>query len=186
MVGLGALWLPILVSAVVVFIASSLVWMVLPHHDSDWAGLPEETSILEAIRKAGVKTGQYRFPYAEGRKAMQSEEMKKRLAEGPAGFVVLWEKWDVSMGKMMGGWFLYLIGVSVFVAYLTGHVLAPGAPYLAVFRVAGTAAILAYAGALIPNSIWWGRSWSMTFKEVVDGVVYGLLTAGVFGWLWPR
>jgi len=26
----------------------------------------------------------------------------------------------------------------------------------------------------------------MTIKEVVDGLIYGLLTAGTFGWLWPR
>jgi len=186
MVALGSLWVPILVSAAVVFVASSLVWMVLPHHKSDWKGLPGEAAILEALRKSGAKSGQYRFPYAEGREAMQSPEMKKKLEEGPAGLLVLWERWNVSMAKNMAGWFVYLLIVSIFVAYLTGHVLASGATYLAVFRVAGTAAVLAFAGALIPNSIWWGRSWSMTWKEVADGVVYGLLTAGVFGWLWPR
>lgn len=186
MVALGALWIPILVSAVFVLVASSLVWMVLPHHQSDWQGLPGEAAILEALRKSGAKRGQYRLPYAAGRKAMQSPEMKKKLEEGPAGLLVLWEKWDMSMGKMMAGWFLYLVVVAIFVAYLTGHVLGPGTPYLSVFRVAGTAAVLAFAGSLVPNSIWWGRSWAMTWKEVADGVLYGLLTAGVFGWLWPR
>lgn len=53
------------------------------------------------------------------------------------------------------------------------------------FRVTGTAALLAHCGALFPRSIWFGFSWRMTWMETVDGLVYALLTAGVFGWLWP-
>jgi len=185
MVTLGALWIPILVSAIVVFVASSLLWMVVKHHESDWNGLPGEEGILDAFRKAKVPSGQYRFPYAPG-KQMQSPEMKKKMAEGPAGVLVYWERYEGSMGKNLGQWLAYLVVVSTFVGYLTGHVLPSGTAYLAVFRVAGTAAVLAYAAAVVPRSIWWGQSWSVTWKEVFDGVVYGLLTAGVFGWLWPR
>jgi hypothetical protein len=185
MVPLGALWLPIFVSAVVVFIASSIFWMAVRHHDSDWKGLPGEDGILDAMRQARVPRGQYRFPYADAR-LMQSPEMKKKMADGPAGFIVFWERYEGSMGKQLGAWFLYLLGVSVFVAYLTGRVLPAGTSHLSVFRVAGTAAVLGYCAAHFPNSIWWGRSWSSTWKEVFDGVVYGLLTGGVFGWLWPR
>jgi hypothetical protein len=185
MVALGALWIPILVSAILVFVASSVFWMVVRHHDSDWKGLPGEDAILDAFRKARIPRGQYRFPYA-GAKEMQSPEMKKKMAEGPVGFMIFWDRYDTPMGRNLGLWFVYLLGVSFFVAYLAGHVLGPGTAYLPVFRVVGTAAILAYAAALIPKSIWWGQSWSMTWKEVFDGIVYGLLTAGVFGWLWPR
>ncbi|MGH9367321.1 MAG: hypothetical protein ACRD3M_06580 [Thermoanaerobaculia bacterium] len=182
MVLIGALWLPILVSAVLVFLASSLFWMVVKHHDSDWKGLPEEASILEAFRKARVPRGQYRFPWG----VAMSPELKKKMAEGPSGLLTYWDRAEFSMAKNLGLWFVYLLGVSVFVAYLTGRVLPAGTAYLPVFRVAGTAAILGYVGALFPNSIWWGRPWSTTAKDVFDGVVYGLLTAGVFGWLWPR
>ena len=38
----------------------------------------------------------------------------------------------------------------------------------------------------LPNSIWWGKPWRNTCLEALDGVLYGLLTAGSFGWLWPR
>jgi hypothetical protein len=185
MVALGALWIPILASAVIAFVVSSLFWMVLRHHDTDWTGLPGEDAILEAFRKAKVPRGQYRFPYADA-KQMQSPEMKKKMSEGPCGFLIFWDRRDTSMGKSLGLWFVYLLGVSIFVAYLAGRVLAPGTPYMQVFRVAGTVAVLAYAAAIVPKSIWWGQSWSMTWKEVFDGVVYGLLTAAVFGWLWPR
>jgi hypothetical protein len=185
MVAIGALWLPILVSAVLVYVASSLFWMVVRHHESDWNALPDETSLLEAFRKAKIPRGQYRFPYAKG-KEMQSPEMKKKMADGPVGTLVYWPSWDGSMGKQLGIWFLYLLAISIFVAYLTGRVLPAGVGARSVFRVAGTSAVLAYCGALLPNSIWWGYSWSMTWKQVFDGVVYGLITAAVFGWLWPR
>jgi hypothetical protein len=28
--------------------------------------------------------------------------------------------------------------------------------------------------------------WSIVLKESFDGLIYSLLTAGTFGWLWPR
>jgi hypothetical protein len=185
MVSIAALWIPILGSAVLVFVASSLFWMVVRHHESDWKGLPGEAAILEAFRKAKVPRGQYRFPYAPG-KEMQSPEMKKKMADGPAGMLIYFDRWEGSMGKNMIQWFVYLVVVSLFVAYLTGRLLPAGTAYLSVFRVAGTVAVLAYAAAIVPRSIWWGQAWSVTLKEVFDGVVYGLLTAGAFGWLWPR
>jgi hypothetical protein len=184
MVTLGSLWLPILVSSVVVFIASSLVWMVLPHHRSDWKALPGEDGVLETMRRAGVGRGQYRFPFCNPRD--KSPETQKKIADGPTGTMTVWPLGRVNMGKQLGVWFLYLIFVSASVAYLAGHVLPSGVPYRAVFRITGGIAILAYMSALIPNAIWWGRSWSTTLKEAADGIAYGLLTAAIFGWLWPR
>jgi hypothetical protein len=90
------------------------------------------------------------------------------------------------MPKFLGMWFGYCLIISFFVAYLTGHTVAPGTSYLTVFRVAGTAAFLAYGLGNLSNSIWKGQPWSVTFKEVFDGLIYGLLTAGTFGWLWHR
>jgi hypothetical protein len=83
-------------------------------------------------------------------------------------------------------WFGYCLVVAFFVAYLAWHTLAPGANYLAVFRVVGTAAFLAYGLGHLSDGIWKGQTWSATIKEVFDGVVFGLVTAGTFGWLWPR
>jgi hypothetical protein len=55
-----------------------------------------------------------------------------------------------------------------------------------VFRFAGTTAFIGYSVALWQMSIWYRRAWSTTIKATVDGLIYALLTAGVFGWLWPR
>lgn len=184
MVALGSLWLPILVSAVIVFFASSIVWMLLPHHKSDWAQLPGEAGLLDAMRRAGVGRGQYRFPFCDPRD--KSPETAKKMADGPMGIMTVGPPGKPNMGKQLGVWFVYLLFVSFCVACLSSRVLPVGAAYPIVFHTAGGIAILAYAAALVPNAIWWGRSWSTTLKDVADGVVYGLLTAGVFGWLWPR
>ncbi len=184
MVTLGSLWLPILVSAVLVYIASSIVWMFLPHHKKDWGELPGEAGVLEAMRRAGVGRGQYRFPFCDPRD--KSPETKKKMEEGPMGTMIVWPPGPIGMGKQLGIWFVYLLAVSTAVACVVGRVLPVGTSYRMVFHTAGGAAVLAYASAIVPGAIWWGRSWSSTLKEVVDGIVYGLLTAGVFGWLWPR
>jgi hypothetical protein len=184
MVTLDALWLPILVSTVLVFVASSLVWMVLPHHRSDVKGLPDEAPVMDAIAKQSLAPGLYRFPHVADQKAMAEPAFQEKLKKGPVGMLTVWPSGPFKMGKSMGQWITYVLVVSIIVAYVTGRTLGPGAHYLAVFRVAGTVAVLAYASAIVPNSIWWGKPWSVTWKEVIDGVAYGLLTAGAFGWLW--
>jgi len=186
MVTLDALWLPILVSTVLVFVASSLVWMVLPHHRSDVKGLADEAAVMEVLGKQSPAPGLYRFPTPPNPKAMGEPAFQEKLKKGPVGMITMWPSAPFNMGKSMGQWIAYVLVVSIIVAYMTGRTLGLDAHYLAVFRVAGTVAVLAYASAIVPNSIWWGKPWSVTWKEVIDGVAYGLLTAGAFGWLWPR
>ncbi len=186
MVTFGMLWMPIILAAILVFIASFVIWMVSPHHKSDWKGVPEEGSFLEALRSQKITPGQYMFPYASTMKESGTPEFAKKCEEGPVGFLTLKPSAKPAMGKPIVLSFIYYLGVSFLVAYVTGRTLAPSTHYLAVFRVAGAVAVIAYCGALFPSAIWFGRSWRMTWKEVVDGIAYGLLTAGAFGWLWPR
>jgi hypothetical protein len=185
MVSLASLWMPILVSTVLVFIASSLVWMVLPHHKGDVKGLPDEAATLEVLARQSLAPGLYTLPHAP-REKMSDPAFQEKLAKGPAGMLTIWRPGPINMGRSLGQWAAYVFVVSIFVAYVAGRTLGPGAHYLGVFRVAGTVAILAYSAAIVPSAIWWGRPWKVTWKEVADGVVYGLLTAGSFGWLWPR
>lgn len=185
MVGIGALWMPIVVSALLVFVASFVAWVVLPHHKSDWKKLPDEEAVRKALAR-DIPPGQYVVPYAADSKAMQSEDYRRKCEEGPAGILTMRRPGSPSLGKPLALSFLYYILVAVAVAYVTGRALPPGARYLEVFRIAGTTAMMAYAGALATDAIWFGRPWSATLKETADGIVYGLLTAGAFGWLWPR
>jgi hypothetical protein len=182
---LSALWLPIVLSAVFVFIASSIMHMVLPYHRSDYQTLPDEEKVLTAMRSAGLKRGLYVFPFTT-HKDMKSPAVIERYKQGPVGMMTIAPNGPPVMPKFLGQWFGYCLLVGFFVAYLTAHTVAQGAHYPVVFRVVGTAAFLAYGLGTISNSIWKGQTWSMTIKEAIDGLVYALLTAGTFGWLWPR
>jgi len=185
MVALSSLWIPILLSTVIVFIASSILHMVLPYHKSDYRKLSDEDKVMAALRAAGVTPGVYCFPFTT-QKEMKSPEIQEKFKQGPVGFVTVSPSGVVSMGKFLGLWFVYCLIIGFFTAYLTGHTVASGAHYPAVFRVAGTAAFMAYGLGCLSNGIWKGQPWSVVLKECFDGLIYGLLTAGTFGWLWPR
>jgi hypothetical protein len=186
MVPLGSLVLPILLSTILVFIASSLVWMVLKWHRSDWKHVEREDVIMNAIRSAGLTAGQYTFPRAASRQPNTwTEEEARKVREGPMGMLVVWPPGPPQMAKSLGLWFVLILVISYVVAYLASRTLAPGTEYLQVFRVTATASILAYGAALPLNSIFSGHSWNSTLRHIADAILYGLLTAGAFGWLWP-
>lgn len=185
MVPLTALWLPIVLSSIIVFVASSIMHMLLPYHQGDYRQLPEEDKLLAALRTVGLQRGLYVFPFCT-HKDMKSPAMIEKYKQGPVGMITVFPSGPPAMPKFLAQWFAYSLIISFFVAYLTGRTEAPGVHYLVVFRVAGTAAFLAYGLGNLSNGIWKGQPWGMTLKEVIDGLVYGLLTAGTFGWLWPR
>jgi len=185
-VSLMSLWQPILYSALLVFVASSIVWMLLPHHKKDWSPVPNEPEIMQTLRDAGIGPGQYTVPNCGGDMAsMKSPEFQAKLAEGPVAFLIVGPNGNPPMGALLGKWFVYLLVVGLFVAYLTSLSAPAGTDYRVVFRIASTTAFAAYSLALVPQSIWKSMSWSMTFKEMLDGLVYALLTGGVFGACWP-
>lgn len=185
MVSIPSLWLPILLSAVVVFVASSVMHMVLTYHRNDYGKLPNEDKLREAIRNENVAPGMYVIPCPTDPKEMGSPEMIEKYKEGPVGMMSVFPNGPPVMPKFLGAWFAYSLAVGIVLAYVAGRTLAPGADYLAVFRIVGTVGLVAYAGSEPVNSIWRGQSWSVTVKNIFDGLVYALLTAGMFGWLWP-
>ena len=185
MVSLTELWLPIVLSAVFVFIASSIIHMVLKLHKSDYRQLPGEDKIAGAMREAGVAPGYHTMPYFADMKDMGTPEGMKKLERGPVAFVTVVPNGPPAMGKFLGLWFVFSLAISVFAAYVAGRAVGPGAEYLSVFRFAAATAFLGYAAAEPISSIWKGQPWGMTIRHMVDGLVYALLTGGVFGWLWP-
>ena len=186
MVSLGSLWLPILLSAVLVFVVSSIIHMVLKYHNSDYKPLPNEDVVRAAIRSGNPEPRQYIIPYCQEMKEMNSPEMQKKFTEGPVAVLNLKRPGPPTMGGALVQWFLYSLVISFFIAYIAAHSIAPNTPYLGVFRIVGAIGFLAYAAAQVPQSIWMGKPWSITWKEILDGLIYGLVTAGTFGWLWPR
>lgn len=182
---LAGLWLPIVVSAVLVFVASSIIWNLLDAHKWHVKGLPDEAAAREALGKQGLAPGQYSIPYATGSAAMKDPDFTRKLEQGPVGLLLVRAPGQVHLGRFLGSWFAYLLLVSYFVALVCGQTLSRGTEYMLVFKVAGAVALAAYSFGQIPNAIWWSRPWKSALKEFADGVVYAALTAGVFGWLWP-
>ena len=186
MVPVLSLWMPILLSAVLVFVASSIIHMVLTYHRSDLRKLPSQDEVMEALRKFNLPPGDYMMPYAGSSKEMKSPDFVEKRKKGPVALMTVMESREPALGVSLAQWFVYSLLVGVFAAYVTGRALGPGAKYLAVHRFAGCTAFVGYSLALFQNSIWMKRSWGATFRLMFDGLVYGLLTGGTFGWLWPR
>jgi hypothetical protein len=182
---LGTLWLPIVLSAVLVFILSAIIHMVLKYHNIDYKQLPNEDAVRVAIRSGNPEPGQYVFPRAADMKAMETPEMKQKYIEGPIGVLYLRRPGPFTMGPALIQWFIFTLVVSLFVAYVAAHTIPPEAEYLQVFRVVGTVAFLAYAAGQLPASIWTGKPWAVAAKDAFDGLLYALVTAGTFGWQWP-
>ena len=186
MVPILALWLPILLAAVIVFVASSLLHMVLPFHKSDYGKLQNEDALMEAMRKLGVAPGDYLVPCATSPKSLKDPAFIEKRTKGPVAMMTVMPSGPPKMGGQLLQWFVYCIIVGVFAAYIAGRALQPGAHYLAVFRFAGATAFIGYSLALWQDSIWYKKKWSTTLRNTIDGLIYGLLTGGTFGWLWPR
>ncbi len=186
MTPLSELWLPILLSGVVVFLVSSVVHMLLPWHRGDYGRLPREREVMDALRPFELPPGDYMAPCPGSMQEMRSAEFAAKMNQGPVMVLTVLPNGPFATGRNLVLWFVYSLVVGVFAGYVAGRALPPGTNYLHVFRFAGVTAFLGYSLALWQMSIWYRRAWSTTIKATLDGLLYGLLTAGTFGWLWPR
>ncbi len=185
MVSIISLWLPILLSAVAVFILSSIIHMVLRYHSSDFSKVPDEEKVMDDLRKYNIPPGEYSMPRAADMKDMSSPEFVEKMKKGPVMMMTVMENGPANMGTSLFLWFVYSIVVSIFAAYVAGRALGPEAHYLAVFRFVGVTTFIGYSLAQWQNSIWYKQKLSTTIKNTIDGLIYALFTAGIFGWLWP-
>ena len=179
-----SLWLPILVAAVAVFLASSLIHMVLGFHKNDMGAIPDERKVADALRPFAIPPGDYAMPHGHA-KDMATPEFLQKTKEGPVAIMTILPNEPTNMGRNLGLWFVYSLVVGGFAAYVAGSAVGIGAEYDEVFRVVAAVSFAGYSLAVLQASIWWGRSWGYTVRTMTDGLIYGLLTGGVFGWLWP-
>ena len=185
MTPLLALWLPILVAAVLVFVLSSIVHMVLGYHGADWKKVPSQDAVQDALRPFNLAPGDYMLPRPDSMKESNTPEFQAKRAKGPVLVMTVFPGVQAGMARSLLLWFLFSIVVGKLAGYVAGITLAPGADAMTVFRVTATVAFAGYSLALLQHSIWYGRRWATTLVSVFDGLVYGLATGGVFAWLWP-
>ena len=184
MVPVADLLLPIFVSAIAVFVVSSIVWMVLPYHRTDWKRVKNEDAFLDAVRGQQLAAGMYMFPGCTPAD-VKTPEGKARFEKGPWGTVLVLPG-KPNMGSALPRWLGFLLLVSTAVAFLCGHFVPKGGNVHAVFHQAAAAAAIVYGGAPIPGWIWEGKPGSYVLKGVFDGLLYAATTAAVFSWLWPH
>jgi hypothetical protein len=185
MVSLLTLWLPILLAAVLVFVVSSIIHTVLGYHWNDFVQVPKQDDVAAALRPFAIPPGNYMLPKPANPKEMKAPEFVEKMNKGPVMALTVFPSGQFAMGPRLTQWFVYCVVVGLVAAYVAGRTLDPGTEYLQVFRVTGTVAFTGYGLALLQGSIWYGRSWRVTFISMLDALVYGLLTGGAFGWLWP-
>jgi hypothetical protein len=181
-------WMPILLSAVFVFIASTIIHMALPWwHKNDYGKLPREAEVLDALRPFAIPPGDYMAPQAADMADMRTPEFKEKANKGPIVVMTVFPNGTLfAMGKSLSLWFLYLLVVSLLTGYVACHAIPEWLGYKKVAHIVGVASFLGYAPALWQMSIWYRRSWCTTARSTVDGLIYAGITALTFGWLWPR
>lgn len=184
MVPLSSLWIPIIASALLVFLVSTIIHMVLPYHRGDYATVPSESDVQAALRKFNIPHGDYMLPRAPSMAAMKDPAFLEKLKNGPVAIMTIMTG-EFRMGAQLTQWSLFCLVVSVFASYLASRALAPGAPYLRVSQIASCTAFMGYGLGGVPQSIWYRKSWATTGKHLFDALIYGFVTGGTFGWLWP-
>ncbi len=180
-----SLWLPILLSAVVVFVISSLIHMLLNWHASDYGTLANEDDVRAALRAGNAKPGRYVMPHCKDMKDMASEAMKQKYAEGPVGHITLLPNGQPAMGKYLGMWFLFCILVSAAAACLASRLIPLDHAFArSAAKLAFSVSFIGYGFGTFQESIWTGRPWSQSVKYLVDAALYAIGTGAVFYFLW--
>jgi len=182
---IGSLWIPVVVSAIVVFLGSSLVHMLLKYHRADYKALPHENAVREALGKTGAAPGVYFTPYCPDMKGMKEPAMKEKFEKGPVALITLYPKGAPALPKHLALWFAFSLFVSFVAAYVARHTLQPGADGLLVMRITGSVAFTAYGVSHLSDSIWKGQPWANTLRALIDAAIYALLTGLTFRLLWP-
>lgn len=184
-INLLQLWLPIILGTGLAWIASGLIHMLIKYHNSDYQQLSNETEVMSAVQSGSPNLGIHSFPYCSDMSEMGKPEVQEKFSRGPVGLLIVFPNGMPKMGKLMAQQISFFLFGCIFIAYSATLVLGPGAEYMVVFRFVLTVGFLTFGWAVIPLSIWFGHPWSTTAKYLLDALIYGLVVAGSFAWLWP-
>ena len=184
-ISITELWQPIILGAVLAWVASGVIHMVVKYHNADYLKLSNEDEVSAALKNSAAEPGIYSLPYCDDPGQMSDEGLQKKFIDGPVAFVAIFENGLPNMGKLLFQQFAFFLLGCVLIGYCATLGLSPGADYLTVFRFVATLGFIAFGWGVIPYSIWYGHSWATAGRYLVDAIVYGLIVAGAFSWLWP-
>ena len=186
MLSILSLWLPVLLSAVGVFIASSLIHMVLQWHAREYRRFPNEAEMRAVVGRAQLAPGQYTMPFCPTGKELPREEMHQQFREGPVATLIVRANGLPNMGVALGQWFALTLVVALLSASLAAMVLGAGTDGHKVFHFFAVLTFMVYATGSAINAIWMGKLWSAVAVDLLDSLLYALITGAVFAWLWPQ
>lgn len=176
------LWLPIVLSAVALFFASFLSWMVLGLHKPDWRAAPDEDALTRALIDCRLERGvSYMLPMCDTKEKMKDPAFQKRLADGPNGIITIFKTND--MGRNLGLTFLYFLVTSICLAYLGTIAFGPAAPFKDVFRFFAAAGLLTHLAAMVPQAVWFKNR---IVGHTIESIAYSLILGGIFAGMWPQ
>lgn len=184
-VSLLQLWMPILLGTFLAWIASAIIHVVAKYHNSDYQALSNEDEVMDAVRNGSPKLGIHTLPYCTDMSEMNKPEVQEKFNKGPVAVLAVFPNGLPNMGKLMPQQIAFFLVGSILIAYCATQVLAAGTDYMTVFRFVTTVGFLAFGWAMVPMSIWFGHTWSSTMKYLVDAMIYAVMVAGSFAWLWP-
>src|SRR4030095_7263547 len=155
----GSLWIPVVVSAVVVFMGSSILHMMLKYHKADYSALPGEDSVRQALDKAGGSPGLYMTPHCADMKQMKEPAFMEKFEKGPVAVITILPKGAPNLGKHLALWFGFSLLVCLVASDIARHPLQPGANGMLVMQITGTVAFAGYSLSHVSDSIWKGQPW---------------------------
>jgi hypothetical protein len=185
-ISLLELWLPILLASLFCWITSALFHMLIKHHNADYKKIDSEDKVADVLREANLAPGLYHLPYCADMKEMANEDMQKKFENGPIAMISVFENGMPAMGKLLIQQFLFFLVACILVAYVASFSLIPSAADMSVFRLVLVVSFLTFGWGLVPYSIWYGHPWSNCIRYLIDAIIYGLVTAVTFVWLWPQ
>ena len=121
--GITDLWLAIVVSAAVCWVASAIVWTLLKYHNSDYSRLADEEAARAALK--GNAPGFYLMPYCIDPAEMKNPETRQKYEEGPLAYITMLPNGMPAMGGKLVAQFVYFLVVGILCAYFVSRTLAP-------------------------------------------------------------
>ena len=182
---LSQLWLPVIGAAVAIFVASSLVHMVIRWHNSDYRKLPNEDEARAVLRSSAQAPGMYFIPHMLDMKEMRKPENLQKFVDGPVAMMTVRRPGKPSMGAPLAQWFVLALFVALIGAYVASKMVPFNASFLAICRPIGVVVFMSYAVGAVSNGIWYGKPWAVVVKELADAAIYAVVAACAFAALWP-
>ena len=180
------LWLPIILGGLFSWIASAIIHTVIKYHNADYKKLSNEDQVAAAFRQSQPKPGLYHMPHCIDMKEMQNESMQEKLKSGPIAMISVFENGLPKMGKLLIQQILFFIVACIMIAYIATLTLNSSSDFMSIFRILMIVGFLTFGYGIIPHSIWLGQPWANCIRYLFDALIYAVIIAATFAWLWPQ